>query len=171
MTSRTPTPDSCENAPAAAEGCELRRPRGGLAGVFATRVFKPKALILAGAIEEVLDKPSARSRQVGEHIFVTHRGLVDNVGHSCDPNAGVRSNDDGGYDLIARRRIEPGEEITIDTAMCNYEIRPAFSPCHCGAATCRGRITGWKGLTPDQKQAYADFAAGYLFALDGKYGD
>ncbi len=57
------------------------------------------------------------------------------MNHSCDPNAY--------YEFVestqvakARRRIDPGEEITVD-----YLINNAGGDswrCHCGSARCRG---------------------------------
>jgi hypothetical protein len=41
--------------------------------------------------------------------------LIARINHSCDPNAEVRSQEytDCHVDLVAKRPIEPGEEITI----------------------------------------------------------
>lgn len=41
------------------------------------------------------------------------------VNHSCSPNCGVRLNDAGAYDFVAREPIAAGEEITFDYAMRN----------------------------------------------------
>ncbi len=58
------------------------------------------------------------------------------VNHACDPNAWL-----DGLDLVARRPIAPGEEITLDYATRYNEVMPAFT-CRCGAAACRGTIRG-----------------------------
>lgn len=58
------------------------------------------------------------------------------VNHSCDPNTWL-----DGLDLIARRDIRAGEELTVDYATFTNEIMPAFR-CACGAAGCRGTVTG-----------------------------
>jgi hypothetical protein len=155
-------------APGANTGCEFRLTADGRGGVFATRGFAARALVLAGEIDKVLDGPSATAQQVGEHIFVTHKGLTDQVNHSCDPNVGVRCHGDGAHDFVARRPIEAGEEITVDVAMCSYETRPARPRCQCGAGTCRGHVTGWKELTAERKAEYRDFAAPFLLALDAR---
>lgn len=63
------------------------------------------------------------------------------LNHSCNGNCGF---DDNG-DFVAIRSIQKGEEIAYDYAL--VESNPNFSmPCHCGAATCRHRVTGndWK---------------------------
>jgi hypothetical protein len=61
------------------------------------------------------------------------------VNHSCDPNAWLRYDADG-CSLVARREIAAGDEIT-----CDYNINIAEGtawPCRCGAARCRGTVTG-----------------------------
>lgn len=58
------------------------------------------------------------------------------INHSCDPNAWLR-----GLDVVARRPIEPGEELTLDYATFNDEHMRPFE-CACGSAECRGLIRG-----------------------------
>jgi D-alanine-D-alanine ligase len=60
--------------------------------------------------------------------------------HSCDPNTEFR-----GLNVVARRDIAPGEELTLDYATC-YDTRMIPFDCTCGRPTCRGRITGGSGL-------------------------
>ena len=57
------------------------------------------------------------------------------MNHSCDPNA-FYSFDEGVSRCMARRRIEPGEEITVDYLINN----PGGDswPCNCDARRCRG---------------------------------
>jgi len=58
------------------------------------------------------------------------------INHSCDPNAWL-----DGLDLVARRNIAPGEQITMDYAtFCNESLQP-FA-CKCNAPDCRGVIHG-----------------------------
>ena len=63
------------------------------------------------------------------------------INHSCDPNTFVESRfDQATGELrawwVARRDLEPGEELTYDYAF----IGIAAEPCGCGAASCRGLI-------------------------------
>jgi D-alanine-D-alanine ligase-like ATP-grasp enzyme len=58
------------------------------------------------------------------------------VNHSCDPTAWLE-----GLDVVARRAIAPGEEITLDYATFYNERMPDFE-CGCDAAECRGVIRG-----------------------------
>ncbi|GIL80087.1 hypothetical protein Vretifemale_9282 [Volvox reticuliferus] len=62
--------------------------------------------------------------------------------HSCDPNTWFR-----GLDVVARRDIQPGEVITIDFATFRAGSMEPFDCC-CGAACCRGRVTGDDYLGP-----------------------
>lgn len=64
--------------------------------------------------------------------------------HSCDPNTWL-----DGLNLVARRRIEPGEQITIDYGAFRDETMEEFA-CTCGAPTCRGVIHGGN----DYQQAF-----------------
>ena len=43
--------------------------------------------------------------------------------------------------VVARRDIQPGEQITLDYAMLYGEEMPLFE-CHCDSPTCRGIIRG-----------------------------
>ncbi len=56
--------------------------------------------------------------------------------HSCDPNTMYH-----GLDVVARRRIASGEELTLDYAMMMNEQSEPFACC-CGAPSCRGVVRG-----------------------------
>jgi D-alanine-D-alanine ligase len=56
--------------------------------------------------------------------------------HSCDPSAWL-----DGLDVVARRLVARGDEITLDYATFYDERMPAFS-CSCGASECRGTVRG-----------------------------
>ncbi|HUG39203.1 MAG TPA: SET domain-containing protein-lysine N-methyltransferase [Longimicrobiales bacterium] len=58
------------------------------------------------------------------------------INHSCDPSAWL-----DGLDVVARRIISAGEQITLDYATFANEVMPPFH-CRCGAAECRGVIRG-----------------------------
>ncbi len=58
------------------------------------------------------------------------------VNHACEPTAWVE-----GLDVVARRALAEGEEITLDYATMYGERMPPFE-CTCGAADCRGVIRG-----------------------------
>jgi len=62
--------------------------------------------------------------------------LGRHANHSCDPNAKSVSVD-GHIWLRALRPIAKNEEITYNYG---YSFRDDPTPCHCGAATCRGQM-------------------------------
>ena len=58
------------------------------------------------------------------------------MNHSCDPTCWF----EGSYLMTATRDVAPGDEITFD--YCTSNDWPQDWACACGAAACRGRITG-----------------------------
>ena len=58
------------------------------------------------------------------------------INHGCDPNLWFE-----GLDLVARRAIPAGTELTLDYATVFNERMPSFA-CRCGAGECRGEIRG-----------------------------
>ena len=58
------------------------------------------------------------------------------INHSCDPNAWLE-----GLDLVARKLIPQGDEITIEYATFMDEQMASFE-CHCNSMDCRKMIKG-----------------------------
>jgi D-alanine-D-alanine ligase len=58
------------------------------------------------------------------------------INHSCDPNAWL-----SGLNLVARKQIDAGSEITMDYATFCNEAMAEFE-CSCGATDCRETIRG-----------------------------
>jgi D-alanine-D-alanine ligase-like ATP-grasp enzyme len=77
------------------------------------------------------------------------------INHSCDPNAWL-----DGLDVVARREIPMGAEITLDYATFYNEIMPPFE-CHCGTPACRGTITGQDHLA-DFVERYGPHVSEYV---------
>jgi hypothetical protein len=135
-------------------------------GVFAIRTFEVGETVVVGRIERWLSANHSHATQVGRSEYVKLGGLASKVNHSCDPNCGVRINGSGAPDLVARRTIPPGEEVTFDYAMRNYSIDHFPARCLCGAAGCRGTITGWRDLPEARKMDYRGLVAPYLLEID-----
>lgn len=98
-------------------------------------------------LEELKKLPPEIARLAYQHqdkyIIVTDNSEFMN--HSCNPNTWW----DGDEKLVARRDIQPEEEVTYDYA--TVEIDPKFRAnwqCNCGSSNCRGTITPNDCLDP-----------------------
>lgn len=97
-----------------------------------------------GPVVETPPPPDAEGRvfalELGPGAWIDGSG-ADNparhANHSCDPSAeAVREGEH--ILLVARRDLEPGEEITFDYG---FGLADALEhPCRCGAPGCPGRI-------------------------------
>ena len=150
------------------DGYELRTAIDDRAdGVFATRDFAAGDTVMLGVGGRPAPANHSHANQVSLTAWVFEDGLGPKVNHSCDPNCGVRVNPAvDGFDFVALTPIAAGDEITFDYAMRNYVIEHFPASCLCGAATCRGTVTGWKDLAPERKAAYGDLVAPYLREAD-----
>jgi hypothetical protein len=78
------------------------------------------------------------------------------LNHSCEPNVGVQ----GQIVFVAMRDVAAGEELTIDYATIDHDTPPMT--CRCGAAACRGVVTGRDWQRPELQQKYGRYFAWYL---------
>ncbi len=129
--------------------------RAGGYGIFAGRAYRPGERIIA--FEERPHHLVTRTHveacwdERGKEWFARYAWpLTDDVwvtwsddpeewrpvNHSCDPSAWLE-----GLDVVARRPVAAGEEITLDYATFYDDHMTAFE-CSCGAARCRGVIRG-----------------------------
>ena len=138
------------------------------AGVFAKCSFSRGEVVMRGVIDKITNVNHEHVSQIGENEFVSPIGFMALVNHSCNPNCGIKLNETGAHDYVAMQDIKPGEEITFDYAMQNYDVGYFPSKCLCGAKDCRGKIGGWKDLPIDKKKQYKGFFAPYLLELDIK---
>jgi hypothetical protein len=139
-------------------------------GVFALSAFDRGELVVPGIVLMSAPQNDKYAFQAGRDEYVYEGALKELVNHSCEPNCGVGRNWRGALDLIARRAILPGEEITVDYAMHSYVIEHFPGSCLCGARECRGRITGWTDLPAERKAAYQGQIAPFLLELDESGG-
>lgn len=80
---------------------------------------------------------------------------VDNfINHSCEPALGY----DVQGNVVTARRIDAGEELTIDYGCFAVNIDEPWE-CHCGSAKCRKRIRrdDWIQLAADRRFAMPRF--------------
>ena len=146
---------------------ELRPSPLGGTGVFATTAIAAGELVAiwGGSLmtyDELMalpDEVNVLAIQLWDDLFIGPRSLAeaessDYVNHSCEPNCGLRGN----TVVVARRDIQPGEELTYD-----YGTTDALGPdmgCRCGTPSCRGvvRADDWRD------PAFRARHAGYLSA-------
>ncbi|MEV6557475.1 SET domain-containing protein-lysine N-methyltransferase [Nocardia sp. NPDC051756] len=129
-------------------------------GVFAARRWQVGDLVISARVIASVPERTTHSFQTA---IDTHREFDEParlLNHSCEPDLGIRDNAFGAFDFVALRPISDGEELTWDYASSEYRSI-AVPECHCGAATCRRTITGYKYLTPAQRTRLAHIA-GYL---------
>lgn len=82
-----------------------------------------------------------------------------NHNHSCDPNTWMKDE----VTIIARRNINPGEELTIDYAMFVIDDNYVMSgECKCGSILCRHTITGNDWRKKDLQESYRGHFSPYL---------
>lgn len=82
------------------------------------------------------------------------------VNHSCEPNTRI---DFGTWELVARREIAAGEEISFDYHSTEWELATPFT-CHCGEARCVGTIRGFRFLDEAQREALQPLLSPWLAA-------
>jgi hypothetical protein len=125
-------------------------------GLFAGRAFDEgeTVVVLGGTIIDDADLSRLRrhsSLAVGEGINLLQADddPARYGNHSCDPNLWLADE----VTLVARRRIDAGEELTVDYA--TMTVVPWQMECGCGASSCRGVITGDDWRRPELQERYA----------------
>jgi len=141
-------------------------------GLFATeKIFQdeiiidftsgPGKFLSTQQADELYEKGDDYMIQVDEDLFFVATSQeeledVDFINHSCSPNCGIK----GSLQIVAMRDIKPGEEITIDYAMCEssgYEMK-----CNCGSSDCRKIIIGNDWMKKELQKKYIGFFSDYL---------
>jgi hypothetical protein len=75
--------------------------------------------------------------------------------HSCEPNVGVQ-----GQIVFVAMRAAAGEELTLDYATIDHGAEPMA--CRCGAAACRGVVSGEDWRKPELQRKYDGYFAWHL---------
>jgi len=139
-------------------------------GLFArTALLKDEIVAVKGGHiitrEELVQlRPSLGSAeiQIADDLFICPRTEQEREGsmifsnHSCEPNIGLN----GQIIFVAMRAIRAGEELTHDWAMTDNDNE--WMACACGAACCRGTVTGKDWQLPDLQQRYGRYFSSYL---------
>lgn len=127
---------------------------GELIGVWSGRIVK------ADALDTLPVEIRRHTVQIEKDLYLASIDgdeQPDFINHSCEPNAGLN----GQIAIVALRRILPGEEVTIDYAMCDASPYDEFD-CGCGSNICRGRVTGDDWRNPALWERYAGHFSPYL---------
>lgn len=75
------------------------------------------------------------------------------INHSCDSSLWFKD----AFTLTARKDIKEGEEITVDYALFeSNDGYVAIEECHCGAASCRHKITADDWRRKNVQEMYKD---------------
>lgn len=164
--------DTRSSQPAIAANVYLAsRPGVGL-GVYAQRSFQPGDFLFS-ATGVVVPAQTMFSIQIGWDRHLDVYPPARYLNHSCEPNAGVKTNALGLPDFYALRAIARDEEIRYDYAMTEYRHYERARPeadfdltCHCGAASCRGRFGYYSELSQELKTRYRGYISDYLAAPD-----
>jgi hypothetical protein len=83
------------------------------------------------------------------HLVLPPRTIAHYANHSCDPNLWHA----GAYEIVARRDIASGEELTIDYG--TNSGAPGFRmACACGSSICRGEVTSDDFTIPALQERY-----------------
>jgi len=121
-------------------------------------------IITRTMLDQLQVQLGAAEIQIADNLFicpVTVEEREDSMifsNHSCDPNLGLR----GEITFVAMREIAAGEELTHDWAMTDSSEEAIA--CSCGAANCRGRVTGRDWEKPELQERYAGYFSAYLAA-------
>jgi hypothetical protein len=100
--------------------------------------------------------------QCGVDRYSLPEGLSREMNHSCDPNTWWS----GSGMLVARRDIQPGDEVTYDYATADI-AREFEMECRCGSSRCRGTISNLDHLDPEwQRQYGSNLPPHVLAAID-----
>ena len=140
-------------------------------GLFATaKIDKDEIVAVKGGY--IVDRKTLREKitpvlgpveiQIDDDLFIApvtpeeREASMLYSNHSCDANLGMR----GEITFVAMRDIRAGEELTHDWATTDdddYSVK-----CKCGAANCRGTLTGKDWQRSDLQKQYAGYFSAYL---------
>lgn len=129
-------------------------------GIICHKSFNKGDLVavLAG---EIINDIRQHSLQIepGVHLYDTH--FSGYFLHSCAPNVHL---DMENLRVYALRDIHPGDYILMDYAQTEDVLYRQF-PCACGAANCRGWITGRKQAIDESDPIYQQTILNQVMAV------
>ncbi len=148
------------------EGIRIIEEGGKGQGIEATRLFCKGEIVVRGYALSQSTNRTQTSVQLDWKLHGEPSLSYVKANHSCSPNTGIRNNELGLYDLVTLQEIKPGEAITWDYAMAEWEVGGVPGSCLCGSENCRGRISGASEV-PVSK-LYGDLIADYLKKINNR---
>lgn len=138
-------------------------------GVFAKEIIqKGDLIVIWGGYIITIDELRKLSNemlvypvQIFENFYLGPGSVKDlddseMFNHSCDANAGVK----GQNILVARRKIQAGEEVCFDYETTDTQ-HTKFT-CECGSKNCRGEIDGTSWKDPAFQRKYRGYFSYYI---------
>ena len=128
-------------------------------GLFATAPLAAGEVVLSlggrvideAALAGLAPPYSSVTLDEGWHLLIDPDHPVRYGNHGCDPNLWHAD----ATTLVARRAIPAGAELTIDYAT-HTGVEGWGMDCRCGAAGCRGRVTGADWRRAELQRAYGE---------------
>jgi len=155
------TPKATKGGPSAIEGQGVHAVEAIAAGEVVA--IKGGHIVDGAAVAGLPEAIRDSAFQIAADCFLaalTHDefdGVMMRVNHSCEPNVGMGGN----VLLVSMRDIAAGEELTIDYAL--FLADPGFAmECRCGAAACRGVLTGTDWMRTDLQERYPGWFSWWL---------
>jgi SET domain-containing protein len=125
-------------------------------GLFARRALAEgeTVLVLGGTVIDDAELARLRPKSslaIGEglNLMQDDDDPAQYGNHSCDPNVWLADE----VTLVTRRPVQVGEELTVDYG--TMTVVPWGMECRCGAASCRGVVTGDDWRRPELQERYA----------------
>jgi len=130
-------------------------------GVYSLSSWKPAELILI-SVGKLGSHQTAHTIQVDKKLHLLAETPLLYLNHSCNPNCGLLI-PSGATEITlhARRKIKPGEELTLDYESFEDNIQ-FMKDCACGSQICRKTLRGYKNLPIETREEYGLFVAEYL---------
>ena len=119
-------------------------------GLFATKAIAKRRTIVEYRGRRITAEQAWEIEQKGHNRYLfeinkqwtidgsSRRNLGRYINHACKPNAQAVVRRTGKLEFAAARRIEPGEEITIDYGEDYFDLLLAKKGCKCMTCATRG---------------------------------
>ena len=157
-----------EARPSAIQGLGLfaRSPiaKGEAVVVWGGQLFS-KADLDTGVARDMSAVPLTDTLYLGLHAQ-EDVSIDEYMNHSCDPNVGLADE----VTLVTMRDIVPQEEVTLDYATFEVDAQWVI-PCGCGAASCRGVVTGSDWQLKHLQVKYEGYMSPLIRQLIGRRGE